>query len=900
MADIASLNLQVNSDSIKQASIDLHAMVPAASAAERAAQKWGVTTTAAARSGEEFSKRVRGTIRSLEFERQQLTRNAAEQQRYAALRRAGVAASSAEGQAISASVAALQAQRAALGSTSVATKAFGAVWGQVRSLLLTISLATAVASIVQMGRAAFSSASGLEELGEQLGVSAGLLQGMQYQAVQSGVKLEQLETGISKFSQKMGEAADGSKDMIEALAKLGVNNLDLHGKLRPTEDLLADVAKAIMAIDDPARRSAAAVDFFGKAGARMLPLLGEIAKGSDSMAASAERAGALISEDTIKRLDKLADRIERSKLEWRAFFAVNIADSIEWLDKLGDSFSQAADATNRWLKEKASTIGTWFTTLVDSIEVEGSRGAAMFIEAFAALPDQFGKLFVDAWNRAKIASANGLNSLTAWLADKAPAWMGISGTNVQAPITPGGGASTGDFGQRVTAAGQAAANQTLAAQQVTRDAAAQRAANDRQVGMSADEDRARLGRLGPSGTVGVSRSAVKESGSKSDPYKSAIESGREYILTKKAETEALGQTGLAAARLKHEQELLNKVQTEGKVVSADQAIALRSLAADMAAADAALATGKFMDDFKKKSEEFILQQQIERDTLYMSAEAAMAYRLAQEAINQAKRDGLELGSPLIAQINELAAAQAAAAEKTRVAKEWADLEKEAFKGFFTDLNRGLREGKEVWESFGNAATNALNKIADKLMDMAINQLWDAAFPKGSGGIGGGLMGLLGLGGMGGGLMGLLGFGGGGGVLAGIGSGTLWAKGGAFQQGNVIPFARGGVVSSPTLFPMAKGAGLMGEAGPEAIMPLKRGRDGRLGVAAGSSSDGQALNVTITLDNELLRAIITDQSGKVVARATPRIVKAAIDIARDEVVPTVNRYESERQGDYRAG
>jgi len=63
-----------------------------------------------------------------------------------------------------------------------------------------------------------------------------------------------------------------------------------------------------------------------------------------------------------------------------------------------------------------------------------------------------------------------------------------------------------------------------------------------------------------------------------------------------------------------------------------------------------------------------------------------------------------------------------------------------------------------------------------------------------------------------------------------------ANGNAFDGGNVIPFAKGGVVSSPMLFPMSGGqTGLMGEAGPEAIMPLKRGKDGKLGVAAGGSS-----------------------------------------------------------------
>ena len=57
----------------------------------------------------------------------------------------------------------------------------------------------------------------------------------------------------------------------------------------------------------------------------------------------------------------------------------------------------------------------------------------------------------------------------------------------------------------------------------------------------------------------------------------------------------------------------------------------------------------------------------------------------------------------------------------------------------------------------------------------------------------------------------------------------FADGAAFSGGEVTAFASGGVVSSPTLFPMANGTGLMGEAGPEAILPLSRGNDGKLGV-----------------------------------------------------------------------
>ena len=62
-------------------------------------------------------------------------------------------------------------------------------------------------------------------------------------------------------------------------------------------------------------------------------------------------------------------------------------------------------------------------------------------------------------------------------------------------------------------------------------------------------------------------------------------------------------------------------------------------------------------------------------------------------------------------------------------------------------------------------------------------------------------------------------------------GGLFADGAAFAGGRVLAYANGGVVSSPTIFPMKTGMGLMGEAGPEAVMPLRRGSDGRLGVEA---------------------------------------------------------------------
>jgi len=77
----------------------------------------------------------------------------------------------------------------------------------------------------------------------------------------------------------------------------------------------------------------------------------------------------------------------------------------------------------------------------------------------------------------------------------------------------------------------------------------------------------------------------------------------------------------------------------------------------------------------------------------------------------------------------------------------------------------------------------------------------------------------------------------------------FANGGVFGGGGVQAFANGGafsnsIVSSPTLFKFANGTGLMGEAGPEAIMPLRRGADGKLGVHASGFGGGNSMVVNI--------------------------------------------------------
>lgn len=158
----------------------------------------------------------------------------------------------------------------------------------------------------------------------------------------------------------------------------------------------------------------------------------------------------------------------------------------------------------------------------------------------------------------------------------------------------------------------------------------------------------------------------------------------------------------------------------------------------------------------------------------------------------------------------------------------------------SSAEKDLKALSNLAEGFGAALTGALKssvlsgkQMSSILSDLAL-QLSDLALQSAlaplseglSSGIGGMLSSLLG---------GIPGF----------------AKGGGFANGTVLPFAKGGVVSAPSYFPMQGGMGLMGEAGPEAIVPLARGADGNLGVRGGGNSVSVSVNIQ-TRDAESFR------------------------------------------------
>lgn len=161
----------------------------------------------------------------------------------------------------------------------------------------------------------------------------------------------------------------------------------------------------------------------------------------------------------------------------------------------------------------------------------------------------------------------------------------------------------------------------------------------------------------------------------------------------------------------------------------------------------------------------------------------------------------------------------------------------AFSSAFSSILRGS-------ESVGEAISKMLDRIADKLLTMAGNSIFDALF---GGWFGGGATS------------------GAGGQVRSLSHLIPSAMGNVFRSGQVVAFANGGIVGGPTMFPMRGGnVGLMGEAGEEAIVPLRRGSNGRLGVEA-SGGGGGTVDVRVSVDNNgNLQAFVERISGHVTA------------------------------------
>ena len=171
-----------------------------------------------------------------------------------------------------------------------------------------------IAAVAAFGAGASAVASGLidlesrvETLGntaDKLGVSFEFIQTLEEAGNRSGVSIDSVSTAFGKLQKTLAGADEESKTATAALAKLGISFTDLEN-LSPEEQIRL-IADQLQGIDDPAKRTAAAMQIFGKSGADLLPLFAQLGPAANDI----ERLGGALTAVDRSRIDNFGDGID--------------------------------------------------------------------------------------------------------------------------------------------------------------------------------------------------------------------------------------------------------------------------------------------------------------------------------------------------------------------------------------------------------------------------------------------------------------------------------------------------------------------------------------------------------------------------------------------------------------
>src|SRR5690606_27134748 len=321
----------------------------------------------------------------------------------------------------------------------------------------------------------------------------------------------------------------------------------------------------------------------------------------------------------------------------------------------------------------------------------------------------------------------------------------------------------------------------------------------------------------------------------------------------------IGLYGEALYRARFEREMLNKAEDAGITLTDAEAREFADRAAAMARVAAGTDRGAFGEASRRQHEETMWRLGRERAEIGLTDEALRAHRIETELLAQARQKNIDLTPAEAAALGQYAREQAAAEEAIRRVTDALAEARETARGFFQDWFDGIRNGEGFFNSFANSVLNGLNRIATKMMDRAIDKFLDMMFA--------------------------------GNTTGSTGAGGFLDKvfGSIFGSSlPVIKLAKGGVVDRPTMFAHASGLGQMGEAGPEGVLPLKRGPDGSLGVQVHGGGNSVVNDVKVNNTYHV--------SGAVTPNDIVRMIRAGSEQTQAEVKRQIMGWLSEIQAD----
>jgi hypothetical protein len=680
-----------------------------------------------------------------------------------------------------------RAKNAALGFKSLkgAVAGFGAV---IAGSAIVGGLGAMVKKSVDLGDA-------LGKLSTRTGVAQDALIGMRNAAALSDVSNESLAKSLAKLNVNLVEAVEGNATLQSAFKRLGVDIKGADGQVISTEQAMKRLADRFADMPDGVQKTAAAVAVFGRSGADLIPLLNGGAEAMDKFTYK-------VSNDFSARSELFNDTITILGFKTQGF-GLELTDALlpalqSILEVFGDLFSTDQDWTALFevikfglrsvalvLFSTIKLVDVFVKTIVYSFDAIGKALQGDFQGAGRALSQGFGA----GMEQAK----RDFQQIGKLFTDAAP------GTGSGRRTGRGLDLDTSSEDKKAAAASKAAASDAKRRQTLTQKAIDLQ----KQLRRSVEDTRDAFDVLGASPTqqLALARdTALLESKRNLDDLtKSVVDLSNEI-------TQAGGKFDF-----KPFVDLLNQLgRAEAELAKGAFQQGLKDLLPSLEDYDAKIAEvqrGKteLTEVEKLNAQVNLLQLDILALTNPELAKHVALLRDRAKALDNANKKQKEQKESFESTFGD--AFQAGIKSMGDLGANLGSSFASAFQGMADQLTDFVTTGKA---SFGDFARSVLKDLSNILIKFALFQALKAIVPGGSA----------------------------------FGKFLGFADGAAFAQNGIQPFARGGIVDRPTLFPFANGTGLMGEAGPEAIIPLKRGRDGKLGVAGGG---GGTTNVVVNVD-----------------------------------------------------
>jgi hypothetical protein len=191
-----------------------------------------------------------------------------------------------------------------------------------------------IKSVAEAGDEAF-------KMAQKVGIGVEAWQKLVYVARLADVAQDSLAKGIKGLSTNILEAVDGSDKATDLFKRLGVSIKDLNGNVRPTEQILMDLADVFVTLKDGPLKSAIAVQAFGKAGMELIPMLNQGRAGMEALMKEAERLGIVMDERTAAASEALNDSFTRLSASTRGMWTQAIAPLIPFIEKMAESFTKS-------------------------------------------------------------------------------------------------------------------------------------------------------------------------------------------------------------------------------------------------------------------------------------------------------------------------------------------------------------------------------------------------------------------------------------------------------------------------------------------------------------------------------------------------------------------------------